>query len=214
MGTKGFKELLFHFYISNFLIVRMKLFALVGLAAANDMQWMMDTWWNEAKSVFNFASSDFDQFKTAVNSVGDDKFQPFWDFCNADGDAEVTSEELVGCGKKAAAFAQMPEEYQNYIYDFAAKYFNNVDIDGNGSLNFVELKYTLAGFAATDAGVVMKGFDADEKGMLAQYEWDMSQYHDKFVDAWEDAQVNGDNKSASRIEVAHFILNSWNIFLE
>merc|ERR1712130_879287 len=45
-------------------------------------------------------------------------------------------------------------------------------------------------------------------------EWDMSQYHDKFVDAWEDAQVNGDNKSASRIEVAHFILNSWNIFLE
>ena len=76
----------------------------------------------------------------------------------------------------------------------------------------------------------MKGFDADQNGMLTaeelgawknfiqnmftEYGWDMSQYHDQFRAAWDEAQVNGDNESASRIEVAHFILNSWNIFLE
>ena len=94
----------------------MKLFALATVAAASTTEWMMNTWWEEAKSVFNFASSDFDQFKAAVNAVGDEKFTPFWKFCNADGDDLVTSDELVACGKKAAEFAQMPDGKQFYFY--------------------------------------------------------------------------------------------------
>ena len=31
--------------------------------------------------------------------------------------------------------------------------------------------------------------------------------------AWADAQVNGDVNSASMIEIAHFMINSWDVVL-
>ena len=41
----------------------MKLFALGTVAAASTSEWMMNAWWEEATSVFNFASGNFEDFK-------------------------------------------------------------------------------------------------------------------------------------------------------
>jgi len=208
----------------------MKLFALATVASASTTEWMMNTWWEEATGVFNFASGNFDQFKAAVDQVPDAKWDPLWNFCNASGDGELTSEELVACGQKAAAYAEMPDEYQNHMYDFAKKYFSTIDLDGSGTLNKEEYKNTMAGFAATDARVIMRGFDADSnglldetelgawrtflKGVMTEWNWEPSEAMVAGLkQAWADAQVNGDAKSASMIEIAHFMINFWNVLL-
>ena len=50
----------------------------------------------------------------------------------------------------------MPNDYQAYIHKFVQKYWHLVDVDNSGSLNFDEYKYTMAGFAAIDAGLIIK----------------------------------------------------------
>ena len=50
----------------------------------------------------------------------------------------------------------MPNDYQAYIHKFVQKYWHLVDVDNSGSLNFDEYKYTMAGFAAVDAGLIIK----------------------------------------------------------
>ena len=89
-----------------------------------------------------------------------------WNFCNADGDAELSSGELTSCGARAANYLGMPQAHQNFLYDFAAKYWGVIDQDGSGGLNYDEYRYTFGGFAATDAGVILAGFDADSNGKL------------------------------------------------
>lgn len=50
----------------------------------------------------------------------------------------------------------MPDDMPMYIYKFAQKYWHLVDEDQSGSLNFDEYRYTMAGFAAVDASVIIK----------------------------------------------------------
>ena len=50
----------------------------------------------------------------------------------------------------------MPNDYQAFIHKFVQKYWHLVDVDNSGSLNFDEYKYTMAGFAAVDAGLIIK----------------------------------------------------------
>lgn len=83
-------------------------------------------------------------------------FPPLFDWCNSNGDSEISSEELVNCSKKGAEYFDMPDDYQNYIYKFGQKYWHLVDQDNSGSLNYDEYKYTMAGFAAVDAGLIIK----------------------------------------------------------
>jgi len=169
-------------------------------------------------------------YKAAVNQVPDSQWDPLWNFCNASDDGELTAEELIACGKKAAAYAEMPDRYQTYMYDFAKKYFSTIDLDGSGTINKEEYKYTMAGFAATDARVIMRGFDADSNGLLdkaelaawraflegafKEWNWQPSEAHIAGLKkAWADAQVNGDQDSASMIEIAHFMIGAWNVML-
>jgi len=116
------------------------------------------------------------------------------------------------------------------MYDFAKKYFSTIDLDGSGTINKEEYKYTMAGFAATDARVIMRGFDADSNGLLdkaelaawraflegafKEWNWQPSEAHIAGLKkAWADAQVNGDQDSASMIEIAHFMIGAWNVML-
>merc|ERR1712189_100497 len=129
-------------------------------------QWFIEEWWRQAVGVFNFASSNWSNFAAAVNSVDDAKFQPLWTFCNDDGNDNLSAAELTACGKKSADYMGMNDQNQNFLYDFAGKYWNTIDQDGNGSLDYNEYKYTFAGFAATDAGTVMAAFDEDSNGIM------------------------------------------------
>ena len=61
----------------------------------------------------------------------------------------------------------MSEASQGFLYNFGAKYWNVVDQDGSGSLSYDEYKYTMAAFAATDAQVILKGFDSNTDGILS-----------------------------------------------
>ena len=44
----------------------------------------------------------------------------------------MSSDELVQCGKKAGDYLGMPDAHQNFLYDFASKYWGAVDQDGSG----------------------------------------------------------------------------------
>merc|ERR1712142_389780 len=125
-------------------------------------EWMLNTWWEGAQNVFNFASNNYASWNKAIATVPDSKFEPLWNFCNGNGGDDITGDELVACGKKAAEFAELPDGYSNYVYEFGSKYFNTVDPDGSGTLSKSEFRDVVAGFAAVDARVIMRGFDANE----------------------------------------------------
>merc|ERR1711915_52037 len=86
---------------------KMKFAALIATAAASPTQFVVDNWWNEAQNVFNFAQTNWQQFASAADSVGDNYWQPLWNFCNADSDAEITSDELTHCAKTAAEYVRI-----------------------------------------------------------------------------------------------------------
>merc|ERR1711997_909924 len=179
VSKRSFKEVLNHLDI-------MKVAALLAAtASANPTQFIMDNWWKEAVNVFNFASGNWDQFASTVDTIPDSYWNPLWGFCNADGDSEVTSAELTACGAKAAAWAGMSDSTQTFLYNFAAKYWNTVDQDGSGSLSYDEFRYTLAGFAAVDARAI--------------------------IAAWNNAQTDGDNSTANMVEIAKFLVGAWNV---
>merc|ERR1712156_418396 len=173
--------------------------ALFAAAQANPTQWMVDQWWNEAVDVFNFSNNNWAAFSKAVNSVDDSQWQPLWNFCNADGDAELSSTELTSCGPRAANYLGMPQAHQNFLYNFAGKYWSVIDQDGSGGLNYDEYRYTFGGFAATDAGVILAGFDADSNGKLDATIQCLS-------NAWANADQNGNQSDATRQEIALFTL--------
>merc|ERR1712002_77652 len=186
----------------------MKYFALAAAVAANPSSFIAENWWNEAVNVFNFSNENWEQFASAVDSIDDSQWQPLWNFCNADGDAELSSGELTSCGARAANYLGMPQAHQNFLYDFAAKYWGVIDQDGSGGLNYDEYRYTFGGFAATDAGVILAGFDADSNGILdaaelgnwratvqglmASWGWNPSDSTINCLkDAWTNADQNG-----------------------
>merc|ERR1711962_501881 len=200
-------------------------------AAPNSIhQWMVDNWWASAVETFNFASNNWDQFQGAVDSVDQSIFPPLFDWCNSNGDSEVSSEELINCSSKGADYFDMPDDYQQFIYKFAQKYWHLVDQDNSGSLNYDEYKYTIAGFAAIDASLILKAFDANANGILdgqelttwreataqmfTEWNWQPSE---EFIagakQAWADSQMDGDDNTATQAELAQFGMRVWNLFL-
>ena len=110
-------------------------------------------------------TSMFPCFKTK-SQVDDSQWQPLWQFCNADGSDALSSDELTSCGARAANYLGMPQAHQNFLYEFAGKYWSVIDQDGSGDLSYDEYRYTFGGFAATDAGVIMAAFDNNSNGVL------------------------------------------------
>merc|ERR1712134_111527 len=188
-------------------IRKMKLFALIAcVSAGSHAEWLVEQWWTEAVNVFTFANDNWSKFTQAVNTIPDSTFRDLYYFCEPAGPgAELTSTE------------------------FASKYWNFIDQDGSGGLNFNEFKYTFAGSAAVDSRVIMKAFDADNNGLLDSSEltawrayvreivtawgWSLSDGQiSELEQAWKNAQDTDEN-SASMIEIARFLLSSYNIFL-
>ena len=113
--------------------------------------------------------------------VDESIFTPFFDWCNSNEDSEVDRKEFIDCSKKGSEYFQyfddipwhgmdMPwhsrqnstGEYKNYIYGLVRDYRRLVD-DGYSSwpynplsLSFDEFKYTMAGLASVDAGLILK----------------------------------------------------------
>jgi hypothetical protein len=144
----------------------MKLAGLVAAVSASPAQWITQNWWNEAVNVYNYASANPESFSAAVNSVGDAAYQPLFSFCGGV-DGVVDSDELTTCAAQIAGFVEMSETSQNYLYSFGAKYWNILDWDQSGSLNFDEFKIGIGAFAATNARVVIDAYDNNADGILS-----------------------------------------------
>lgn len=83
-------------------------FALISLASASTMDWMMTNWWEEAKNVFNFANTNWDTFKSVADGVGEEKYTPLWNFCNKNGNDAISTSEFIECGKEVSTFFAVP----------------------------------------------------------------------------------------------------------
>ena len=100
------------------------------------------------------------------SKVETSKWKPLWNFCNTDRNDEATADEISSCAAKTADYFEMPKSIRNFLVNFAFKYWNNMDQDGSGSLNFDEFRYSFGAFAAINAGVIMTGFDIDQGSEL------------------------------------------------
>merc|ERR1711990_89164 len=177
-----------------------KYFALAAAVAANPSSFIAENWWNEAVNVFNFSNENWEQFASAVDSIDDSQWQPLWGFCNADGDSEITGEELTNCAAAAAEYVGMSEATQSFLYDFGVKSWDTVDQDGSG------------GLVEGDELTNWKNF---VKGQLAENGWNPSEDSlNGMKAAWANAQVDGDDNSASMLELARFVVGAWNVLLQ
>ena len=93
---------------------------------------------------------------------------------NFNGDSEISSDELMlASADFDVEFVTNPSLYEAEIlmnlglincqaiaHKVVQKYWHWIDIDHSGSLSVNEYKYMMAGFAAVDAGLVIKvGFE-------------------------------------------------------
>ena len=210
----------------------MKFAAIIATAAASDPRsWLVENWWNEAVNVFNFASNNWATFAAQADKVSEAEWKPLYNYCNANNDASISSAELVDCAGKIANYIGMSSDSQKFLYDFGVNYWSQVDYDGDNALNYEEYKYTMAAFAAADARVLLKAFDADNNGklegaelteaktyvtgMLTSNSWNPSAADIAGVKAaWANAQVDGNDDSASTVELARFLVGTWNVMLQ
>merc|ERR1712142_151782 len=217
-----------------FSIATMKLLLcfLALTSAESTLKWFMDNWWEEAKVIFNFAHGNFDKFKSTVDAIPDDVWDPLWNFCNKNGDSVITGDELSSCFESSANWLEVPEEYKDFMFNFGAKYFSTVDLDGSGDLSYDEFKYTMAGIAAADARVAFRAFDADNNGKLAgdeltayqkwgeeaMKEWGYPELSPAraaaMESAWIESQNDGNANDCSVLELALFTIKTYNIWLE
>merc|ERR1712128_138306 len=121
--------------------------ALVAAANANQMDWMVNQWWEEAVQVFDFSNKNWAAFAGAVNAVDESQYKPLWNYCNPDGDAALTTAELTDCGQRTGEWMGMQEDHQRFLYKFAEKYWSVVDQNKDGALNYDEFRFTHACFA-------------------------------------------------------------------
>ena len=124
----------------------------------------------------------------------------------------------------------MSDAALNYVYNFASMYWNVVDIDANGALDFREYKRALYAFVETNARFVIAAYDTNGDRQLSGPElnqwkkfsfqaisdWGVSTDGDTYAAleaayAW--AQINGDLNTCTIIEIARFQLNVGNAFL-
>ena len=88
----------------------------------------------------------------------------------------------------------------------------------------------MAGFASVDAGLLIKAFDANANGILdggeltqwrtttqqmfAEWNWNPSpEFLAGAKQAWADSQMDCDEHTGSRVELAQFGLRTWNLLL-
>ena len=57
------------------------------------------------------------------------------------------------------------------LYIFTVKYWHVLDSNHDGALDFDELHFTMAGFAATSSGVIFAVFDENEDGIMVEDEF-------------------------------------------
>ena len=57
------------------------------------------------------------------------------------------------------------------LYIFTVKYWHVLDSNHDGALDFDELRFTIAGFAATSSGVIFAAFDENEDGIMVEDEF-------------------------------------------
>ena len=104
--------------------------------------------------------------------VDESIFTPFFDWCNSNEDSEVDREEFIDCSKKGSEYFQYFDDMawhgktgqanKNYINNLVRDYRRLVDDDYSSwpynplSLSFDEFKYTMAGLASVDAGLILK----------------------------------------------------------
>ena len=85
----------------------------------------------------------------------------FWSFCDSDGDEVIQSAELKSCAVKAAEKLGISESTQKRLNDIGLKYWDAVDFNKDGLLNYNEFTYTVATLALIDTKVF---FQLDENG--------------------------------------------------
>ena len=92
---------------------------------------------------------------------------------------------MTACAATAANYFEIPEHTQNFLYNFASKYWNVIDHDHSGGLSYDEFRYTFGAFAYTNAGVIMTAYDSDKSGMLETTEIDQWQdYTESLLQSW------------------------------
>jgi len=126
--------------------------------------------WNEANNIHDFMISNHEKVLDVTDSMPDKIFYDLWEFCKAGPFDEATPDELARCLRFNLAGLTEEDDEQGYMYAFVSKFFDVIDSDNNGSLNFKEFKLFISLLAATEARSILKAFDNDGDNQLNKKE--------------------------------------------
>ena len=108
----------------------------------------------EADNVYQRIAENTEDFASAVDHIDKSQWQPLWNFCIADGDSEITLEDLTKCVKAAhLRDVRFLFSFRRYV----RRYWDAIDQDGSGGVNYEEYIYNFVGaHAVTDARFIIK----------------------------------------------------------
>ena len=152
--------------------------------------------------------------------MGHWQWQSQWNFCNVDGDGEVSRNEIITCSAKASNYFGMPESVRNLLYELLLKEFCvKVDEDRSGVSSYDEFRYTFDSFGFY-AGFMIWWSDHDDNRLFNGDEaeaWD-DYFTDTGYEMWDKylAEITLEMSDEERacVESAMYNVNDLELWLE
>ena len=153
----------------------MKLLLLAGLgstasAAAYTREQAIDGLrshvWKATDQVYSWIKANYNgEYQNGLEQVNDDFVKVAFKFCDVNGDGHVTKEELMNAIKKTESDKRFITS-TDFMVKYEEKYWDFVDHDNDGSLDYTEFKATWSDFAAIQARMNLNLYDKNHNYLL------------------------------------------------
>ena len=122
--------------------------------------------WKATDQVYSWIKENYNgEYQNGLEQVNDDAVKVAFTFCDVDGDGHVTKEELFNAIKKTESDIRFITS-TDFMVKYEDKYWDFVDQDNDGSLNYPEFKNAWSDFAAIQAQMNLNLYDKNHNYFL------------------------------------------------
>ena len=126
--------------------------------------------WKATDQVYSWIKANYNgEYQNGLGQVNDDFVKVAFKFCDVDGDEHVTKDELVSAIKKTESDKRFITS-TDFMVKYEEKYWDFVDHDNDGSLDYIEFKATWSDFAAIQAQMNLNLYDKNHNYLLDSVE--------------------------------------------
>lgn len=185
---------------------------------------------SNASATFHFIRDNRAQFQKGANSLSDASIEALWGDCGSGN--ELLPADLDRCLPTVMAWGYegAREATEKYISIILRKFWEQIDWDLNGSLDYEEFRNLIAVLVNADARIIMDFFNTNDPEELELTGAELYYWKNTMVEIWGRAascptdeqyaamtaayllaQNDGDPNTMTLIEIGKFIVQQWAI---